>query len=190
MRAKPFVLALAASLAACGGAGQGPEPSAPSGAAAGGGKAAEGERASADFTTRDIQGKTVHFSDYLGKKVILVNFWATYCEPCLQQMPHLERIYQKYKDQGLVVLGVSMDGPETVANVQAFARRNYVSFPVVYDEDSHIASLYNPKKAEPLTLLVDKGGKVVRIREGYNPGDEDHVEKDIAELLKAPAAAN
>ncbi len=168
-------LVLALSLAACGGAQtSSSNASAPQGAQA------------ANFTARDINGKTVQLSDYLGKQVILLDFWSTFCEPCLAEFPHLERLYQAQKAKGFVVLAISMDGPETIANVPAFAKRNNLSFPVVLDEDSHVASIFNPKKSAPLSVLIDKAGRVVKVREGYNPGDEELVAKDVAMALDAP----
>ncbi len=145
--------------------------------------------AAADFTARDIEGKTIKLSTYLGKQAILINFAATWCEPCVAEFPHLRRMYDANKSRGFVILCVAMDGPETVANVPAFARRNQVNFPMLTDEDSRIASLYNPKKSAPLSVLIDKHGKVAAIREGYNPGDEEFLAKDVAKVLdEAPSS--
>jgi peroxiredoxin len=143
----------------------------------------------ADFATRDIEGRTVKLSDHLGKEVILLDFWATYCEPCLAEMPHLRTLYEKHKPQGFIVLAISMDGPETVADVPSFVKRNGMVFPVILDEDSRIVSLYNPKKSAPLSILIDKAGKIVRVHEGYNPGDEDQIEEAVAKVLDPQAAA-
>lgn len=142
-----------------------------------------------DFTARDIDGKTVKLSTYLGKQAILLDFWATWCEPCVAAFPHVRKLYSENKDKGFVVLGVAMDGPETVANVPAFAKRNQLNFPVLTDEDSRIASLYNPKKSAPLSVLIDKSGRIAAIREGYNPGDEDYLSKDVAKVLDGAGAA-
>jgi peroxiredoxin len=139
--------------------------------------------AASDFTARDIEGKTVKLSSHLGKEVILLAFCATWCEPCVAEFPHLRKLYEANKAKGFVILAVAMDGPETVANVPAFARRNQINFPMLTDEDSRIASLYNPKKSAPLSVLIDKSGKITAIREGYNPGDEEFVAKDVAKAL-------
>ncbi|MGH7283841.1 MAG: peroxiredoxin family protein, partial [Polyangiaceae bacterium] len=77
----------------------------------------------------------------------------------------------------------SMDGPETVAEVPSFAQRNRLTFPVVLDQDSHIASIYNPRKAAPLTLLIDRTGKIVMVHEGYNPGDEQTIQAEVQKAL-------
>lgn len=144
------------------------------------GAAATGGRAP-DFTARDIDGKTVRLSDFLGKQAVLLDFCATWCQPCLAELSHLRRLYAKERARGFVVLAIAMDSSDTVAEVPAWARRNNIDFPVLLDEDSHIAGVYNPKKSAPLTVLIDKKGDVVYVHDGYNPGDEvslgEHVEK-------------
>jgi peroxiredoxin len=143
-----------------------------------------------DFSARDIEGRTVRLSAYLGKQVILLNFWQTWCEPCVAEFPHLRRMYEANKDKGFIIFGVAMDGPETVANVPAFAKRNQLNFPVLLDEDSHIAAIYNPKKSAPLSVLIDRSGRIAVIREGYNPGDEDYLAQEVAKVLaEAPQKA-
>ncbi len=142
-----------------------------------------------DFTGRDLDGKNVRLANYLGKQVVLLNFWETWCEPCVAEFPHLRRMYESNKDKGFVMLGIAMDGPETVANVPAFVKRNQLNFPVIVDEDSQIAALYNPKRSAPLSVLIDRGGKITVIREGYNPGDEVYLAKEIAKVVDAPGAA-
>lgn len=179
----------AAVLSLCGGCGgegaSGPGAADPTSANAngnanGGGSAGRG---ASDFTTRDVDGKTVRLSDHLGKETILIDFWATYCEPCRAEFPHLQKLYDAQKSKGFIVLAVSMDGPETIATVPQIAKSYDISFPVLLDEDSSIASMYNPKKSAPLSVLIDKSGKIVRVREGYNPGDEKLVEDDVVKLV-------
>ena len=151
-------------------------------------KAASGASAP-DFASRDVQGNTVRLSDHLGKDVILINFWSTFCEPCMAEFPHIRRITEENKAKGFVVMAVTMDGPETVAQVPSFVKRNLLDteFTVVYDEDSVIASLYNPKKAAPLSVLIDRTGAIRHIHEGYNPGDEVFLEKEVETLVAEPA---
>jgi peroxiredoxin len=136
-----------------------------------------------DFTARDVDGNTFHLSDHIGKEVILIDFWATWCQPCLAEMPHLRKMYDDYKSKGFLVVAVSMDGPETIADVPAFAKRNQMNFTVLLDEDSSIASIYNPRKSAPLSAIIDKGGHIAAVREGYNPGDEAYVQKDVEKVL-------
>jgi peroxiredoxin len=156
-------------------------PQSPSVAGPGGGSAAG--TVAPDFSVRDLAGKTFRLSDHLGKDVVLLDFWSTFCEPCRAEFPHLRSMYDRDRARGLLVLGVAMDGPETAADVPAFVKRMDIDFPVVVDEDSHIASLYNPKRSMPLSVLIDKAGRIAVVREGYNPGDEKLVATDVARAL-------
>jgi peroxiredoxin len=136
-----------------------------------------------DFTARDTEGNTFRLSDHIGKEVVLIDFWATWCQPCLAEMPHLERMQTEYKSKGFLVVAVSMDGPESIADVPAFAKRNQMNFPVLLDEDSSIASIYNPRKSAPLSAIIDKQGRITAVREGYNAGDESYVKADVEKAL-------
>lgn len=183
-KAFSFGAVLALAVAACG-TEQG---STVGGADAYNAKGGAGATAS-DFSARDIDGNTVKLSTYLGKQAILLDFCATWCEPCMAEFPHLRKMYDANKAKGLVVFAIAMDGPETMANVPAFSKRNQLNFPMLYDDDSHVAQLYNPKKSAPLSVLIDKSGKISSVREGYNPGDEEYLAKDVAKVLDGDAAA-
>jgi peroxiredoxin len=143
-------------------------------------------RSAPDFALQDIDGRTFALSQHSGKEIVLLDFWATWCEPCARELPHLEALSQRYKGQGLLVVGVAMDGPETVASVAPFTRRYGVTFPVVLDEDTRVASLYNPRRAAPFMVIIDRAGRVAKTREGYNMGDEKAIEEDVRELLTSP----
>jgi peroxiredoxin len=172
-------IAIAACLG-CGGGG--------AGQSAGSTPASAAVSVAPDFTARDVNGATFRLSDHLGKEVILLDFWSTFCEPCKAEFPRLKEIYGARRAKGLLVVGVSMDGPESVSEVPAFVKRYEINFPVVLDEDSRIASLYDPKKSMPLSVLISRDGHIAVVREGYNPGDEKVVEADVAKALDAPAA--
>jgi len=183
MLARSFAIAAVAMAAACGGAdstASSPSATGPGGGSGGGTKAP-------DFTARDVDGKTFRLSDHVGKEVVLLDFWSTFCEPCKAEFPHLRAMYDQNKAKGLLVVGVAMDGPETVADVPAFVKRQDLGFPVVLDDDSRIASLYNPKKSMPLSVIIDRAGKIAVVREGYNPGDEKLVAADVAKALDQAA---
>jgi len=135
-----------------------------------------------NFTVRDINGKYVRLSDF-SKQLVVVNFWATWCKPCMVELKHLEKLYKKYKAKGFVVLAVSMDGSETQAKVKPFVRRYKLTFPVVVDSETRIVKLYNPKHAAPFSVYVKKG-RVVKQREGFQVSDLPAIEKEIQDLLK------
>jgi peroxiredoxin len=136
-----------------------------------------------DFTLPTLDGKNVSLSDFKGK-VVLVDFWATTCDPCLTEMPHLVELYEKHKADGFVVLAVSADGPETRAAVSSVAHDKGMSFPVLLDEETSVIARYNPKKDMPFSALIDRNGNVVRKTSGYTPGDEAKLAADVEKLLK------
>ncbi|MCA9588486.1 MAG: TlpA family protein disulfide reductase [Myxococcales bacterium] len=177
-----LVVTLVSTAVACGGAEQRGAADPSSASSSSGGGTGSGAAAT-DFTARDTDGNTVRLSDHLGKSTILLNFCATWCEPCVAEFPHLRRMYEENKGKGLVILAIAMDGPESIAAVPAFAKTNQLNFPLLVDDDSHIAQIYNPKKSAPLSVIIDKNGKIASIREGYNPGDEEFLEKDVLKLL-------
>ena len=144
----------------------------------------------ADFTAHDLEGKSIRLSSLFGTQVVLLSFSVTFCEPCIAELPHLRRMYEENKANGFVILGIAMDGPETIANVPAFARRNQVSFPMISDQDSRISVLYNPRKAAPMSVLIDRSGKIAMVRTGYTPGDEDLLAEEVARALAEPAGSH
>ena len=137
----------------------------------------------ADFALRNLDGRTVRLSDHLGKDVVLINFWATWCSPCQAEMPHLERIWREYRGQGFVVLAVSMDGPESIAEVAPKIRQNGFTFPVLLDEETRVVGALNPGRAAPLTILIGRDGVISSVHEGYTAGAERALEDEIRKLL-------
>ncbi|NUO53036.1 MAG: TlpA family protein disulfide reductase [Polyangiaceae bacterium] len=152
------------------------------GAASSGGGTSKGN--APDFTLPTLDGKNVSLSDYAGKSVVLIDFWATTCDPCLVEMPHIVALYEKYKAQGFVVLAVSLDGPETRSQVSSIVHDKKMTFPVLLDEETSVVARYNPKKDMPFSVLIDKNGSIVKKMSGYNPGDEEKLAAEVEKLLK------
>ncbi len=134
-----------------------------------------------NFTIRDLNGKHLRLSDF-SKNVVLMSFWATWCKPCLAELRHLEKLYQKYRGKGFVVLAISMDGPESQAGVKPLVQKYRLSFPVAIDKETRVVKLYNPKHAAPFSVLIRRG-KVVRTRETFQVSDLPAIEKEIQDLL-------
>jgi peroxiredoxin len=172
------VCVLSLSVVACGGGGSGPSAASPTQTESAGGSDAT------DFTLNDVQGRSVSLSQYLGKTAIVVNFWATWCKPCAIEMPHLQKMYDARKDKGFVVLAVSIDRSDTEAEVAPFVKKKGYTFPVLLDTESRAMSIYNPRGAAPYTVIIDKRGKIVKQREGFNPGDEAQLEADVDAAMK------
>jgi len=111
-----------------------------------------------DFTLTDMQGKHVSLSDLKGKVVIL-NFWATWCPPCKEEMPSMERLYRQFKDQGLVIVAVNVEKDGRGA-VQSFLQRSPYTFPILLDSDAEVQNLYKVFRF-PETFILDRNGMVV-----------------------------
>ncbi len=149
------------------------------GAASGGSSASPAP----DFALPALDGKTVRLSDYAGKSVVLIDFWSTICDPCLAEMPHLVDLYKKYKDKGFVILAVSLDGPESRAQVSSVAHDREMIFPVLLDEETTVAAKYNPKRELPFSVLIGRNGSILHKRGGYQPGDENVLAEEIERAL-------
>jgi peroxiredoxin len=160
---------------------------APSTSVPGGGAQSSGATGAAlppDFELPRLEGGSERLSDHFGKHVVLIDFWATFCKPCLRAMPDLDALYRARKEQGLVVLGVSIDGPGSAAEVKAEVARLGVSFPILLDQESRAISLYNPRASAPFSVLIGRDGSVLAKREGYTTGSHEALEHDLDAALR------
>ena len=127
-----------------------------------------------DFTLKDLKGNEIKLSDYRGK-VVLVNFWASWCPPCRAEMPMFEDVYKRYKDEGFEILAVSTDISED--KVHKFLEEIKVSFPILMD-DGKVSETYGITGL-PTSFLIGRDGKVVRIR----LGEYKELETDLKDLF-------
>ena len=116
----------------------------------------DAKRQNADFTLTDLQGKSWHFRDLRGK-VVLVNFWATWCPPCRKEMPDLDALFNKFKDQGFVVLAIS---DEEAAKVAPFIGERKISYPILLDPGRKVNELFQVEGI-PKSFVYDRVGKLV-----------------------------
>lgn len=133
-----------------------------------------------DFTLKSLSGENLRLNEYRGQ-VVLINFWASWCGPCRQEMPLLDRLHQRYVDTGFAVLGVNVEGDEKPA--RALIDKIPVSFPVLIDEGQLVSELYR-LEAMPSTVVVDRDGVVRYIHRGYKPGDEAKYVEVVRELIR------
>jgi peroxiredoxin len=138
-----------------------------------------------NFELLTLSGDTVSLSEHLGKQVILLDFWATYCSPCLVAMPHLNDLHKKYEGQGLVVLGVSVDEPESQDEVRSIVARLRIEFPILLDEDAQVLALYNENSSAPYSVLIDRKGRIVFKKEGFDVAALEVFEEDIVRALNS-----
>ncbi|AKJ29228.1 TlpA family protein disulfide reductase [Caldimonas brevitalea] len=143
--------------------------------------AAVGPQAAApDFTLRTLKGDNLRLQEQRGR-VVMINFWATWCGPCREEMPHLNRLYDKYRGSGFTVLAVNVD--EDGRNAASMASKLGVKFPVLFDSEKKVSRLYDVK-AMPSTLIVDRDGRVRYLHRGYLSGYENTYDEQIRALLK------
>ena len=134
-------------------------------------------QAAPDFTLKDFNGNQVSLSDFKGKVVVL-NFWATWCGPCREEIPHMDALYKQYKEQGLVVIGINAEANHK--NVEKFAEAK-MSYTVLLDGEAQ-GREYGVTGI-PCTFYVDRKG-IVRHRDvGFGPGKEKEIQQKIVELL-------
>ena len=139
-----------------------------------------------EFELASVDGRVLRLSDETAaRRVVVLAFFATWSKPSTSEMPHLERLFERERARGLDVIAVAVDGPETVADVPAFARRNRLTFTVASDADSRVTSAYDPTRAVPFTVVVGRAGDIVLRHEGYNPSDEESIARAADAALSA-----
>jgi peroxiredoxin len=136
-----------------------------------------------DFTLPSLAGGNVSLSDYLGKKVILINFFATWCDPCLKEMPKLSVMQQELGDRGLQVISISVDDAKDHSKVKALIKRWKYSPIVLLDAETRVVNTYNPRKDMPWTMVIGKDKKIHHKKKGFTDGDEKKLKRWVEELL-------
>ncbi len=137
-------------------------------------------QAAPDFVLRSATGENLRLSEYRGD-VVLINFWATWCGPCRQEMPLLDDLYGRYQRVGFNLLGINID--EDSRRAMQMVQELGVNFPVLFDENKEVSKLYEVE-AMPVTILVDREGIVRHVHHGYKPGYEEKYLTEIRSLLR------
>ena len=141
-----------------------------------------GDAAAPDFTLPAKSGPSIQLSQYKGK-VVMLNFWASWCVPCRTEMPLMDQIYKKMAPAGFVLLAVNVD-PDS-ADALKFLSQVPVSFPIAYDRDNKVAKIYGVETM-PSTVFIDRKGHVRQLHRGYKPGAENDYLAEIRTLIKEP----
>ena len=125
---------------------------------------------SSDLSLSDLKGQ-----------VVLINFWASWCGPCRQEMPILDQLYRKYKSAGFTLVGVNVE-PKS-GDAEGFLKSTPVSFPILFDPDSKVSKLYEVP-GMPSTVILDRSGKIRYVHQGYKPGEESQYLDQIRTLVR------
>ena len=133
-----------------------------------------------DFTLKALDGNNLRLAEQRGD-IMLINFWASWCGPCIQEMPALDKLAQKYQMMGVQVWGVNVENDSSAA--KAYLSKVQVAFPILFDIDNSVSKDYRVE-AMPTTVILYKDGKVRTEHRGYKPGYEKKYEDDIKTLLR------
>jgi cytochrome c biogenesis protein CcmG/thiol:disulfide interchange protein DsbE len=137
----------------------------------------KGEAAKLDLVVKDMNGASVRLADYKGK-VILLNFWATWCGPCQAEIPELVNTYAEYKDRGVVILGISID--DTADTLRAYAAQKRMQYPVLLMQDD-VDQAYGPIFGVPVTFFIGRDGTISK--KHFGPVTKEQVDQEIKALL-------
>lgn len=136
-----------------------------------------------ELELKDINGRVLKFADYKGK-VLLINFWATWCVPCRSEIPELIELQSKYKNQGLQVIGITYP-PEKLSEVQRYVKNAKVNYPIVIGTKATKA-IFTKSETLPITVVVDRDGNVKHLIEGIFYADEfDEKVKPLLDIRRS-----
>ena len=136
------------------------------------------------ITLEKVDGGTFSFEEIRGKKHLVAAFWATWCEPCKQELKKLAEIYGDFSDS-VEFVGISTDTEEMLDKVNEFAAEAALPFPILVDPSGNtVASMIPGGDSVPYMVVVDKDGEIVSRHSGYNPGDETKLAEELRELVQ------
>jgi peroxiredoxin len=136
------------------------------------------------FAVKTVNGEEVNFKDYLGKGPVLIDFWALWCEPCKQEMKAFKTIQEKFKAEGVNLIGINTDQVRNVAKVRAYVTTQGLQFPMLVDPDGDIARDIFAMESLPYSLILMPDGSIYRKHIGYTAGDEKMIEQEVMELIE------
>ena len=136
-----------------------------------------------EIEVKDINQNWINFTDLQGEKITVIDFWATWCKPCVTAIPKLNSIYEEFSKQGVEFIGVNVDGPRNQSKVKPFSNSLNIKYPLILDPDQELVNDFNVV-AFPTLIILDEKGKEVFVHEGFNPGDEILIKNELAKQLE------
>ncbi len=147
------------------------------------GRAGAGEQV-LQFTLDDLEGDTFSLQEQLKKGPVVLDFWATWCKPCLKSLPKMQALADKYDKRGVGVYTINIDSPSNRAKIRPFMRRFKVQLPVLLDPSNRLMKQFH-LTAPPAALIIAADGRLVYKHQGYRAGDEGKWEAQVEALLKS-----
>ncbi|RMD50175.1 MAG: TlpA family protein disulfide reductase [Ignavibacteria bacterium] len=136
-----------------------------------------------NFVLNDLEGNQVELNDVLAEGPVFINFWATWCKPCKQEMDEIQKLYEEFHPKGIQFLAISVDAEKSVSKVRPYIKAKNYSFTVLLDTNGDVARDYFAQ-AVPFSVLINHEGEIVYTNLGYKKGDEIKLKEKLAELIK------
>ncbi len=136
-----------------------------------------------DIELLDIDKNHISLAEFKGEKYTVIDFWATWCKPCVTAIPKINKLYEEFSPKGIGFIGINVDGPRNLSKVKPFATSLNIKYPLLLDPDQDLVNRFNIR-VFPTLLVLNEQGKEVFIHEGFNPGDENLIKDELTKLLK------
>ena len=136
-----------------------------------------------DFSLPNVENHIQSYNDLKGSNITIIDFWATWCKPCVHAIPKLNELYKAYDSEKVQFIGINVDGPRNLSKVRPFIQALGVEYPVLLDTDQEVMLRLNVS-ALPTLLIANNKDEIVYIHEGYQPGDEKLIHEEIEKLLQ------
>ena len=131
-----------------------------------------------NFSLRNTENEIMHLSELTGEKLTVIDFWATWCQPCIRSIPKLVELNDEYRNMGVNFIGISVDSPRNISKVKPLARTLGIRYPVLLDSSSEILGDLNIT-AIPTLLILDQDNRILYIHEGFAAGDEQIIREEL-----------
>ncbi|MCR9159268.1 MAG: peroxiredoxin family protein [Nannocystaceae bacterium] len=137
-----------------------------------------------DIALPNLDGELVTPTAQAADDVFVLAFWATWCQPCQQELSKMNKMYPVMKDRGLEIYAIAIDGPDTAAQIGPWVTREGYAFPVLLDRETQVLSRFNPRGEVPYYVVLDASGKVLQEHQGYMTGDMEELESFLDGVLR------
>lgn len=135
-----------------------------------------------NFTLKNLEGKSFELYKALEEGPVLLEFWATWCQPCKKSLPEYQRIAEEYADKGLSVITINTDGPRNLSKVRPFLKAHRITLPVLLDLNAKVSSRFQVS-GMPTAILIDKNKEILYFHMGYKTGDHKKIIKILEEIF-------